>query len=71
MTQDRARSNEFHITQAFLAWMLGVRRTGVTQAANDFQRRNLITYRRGNIKVLDRAGIAAAACMCYEADRDV
>ena len=65
MSQDRARSNSFHLTYEFLACMLGMRRVGITAAASALQRDGLIQYRRGEITVLDRSGLEAAACSCY------
>ena len=69
MTQDRAHNASFHITHAFLSYMLGVRREGITTTAAEFQRHGLIEYDRGNLTVLDRPGLEAAACSCYETDR--
>ena len=71
MSQDRARCDNFPVTHKFLAYMLGVRRVGITTAATALQRRGLISYRRGDMKVLDRKGLEAAACGCYLADRKI
>jgi CRP-like cAMP-binding protein len=68
MSQDRAHSESFRVTQEFLAYMLGVRRVGITAAAGDLQRRGLIKYTRGELTVVNRSGLEAAACGCYAAD---
>lgn len=69
MTQDRVRSGRFRLTHEFLAEVLGVRRVGVTEAASRLQRDKLISYRRGEIRILDRDGLRAAACPCYDVVR--
>jgi CRP-like cAMP-binding protein len=69
MTSDCLSANTFFQTQEFLALMLGVRRGGISGVAGNLQRRKLITYRRGTIAILDRAGLRDAACGCYETIR--
>jgi CRP-like cAMP-binding protein len=66
LTHDRLQSNKFRLTQQFLSDMLGVRREGVTNAARALQRGRLISYVRGQITILNRAGLEAASCKCYE-----
>jgi CRP-like cAMP-binding protein len=65
MTHDRMQSDEFLLTQEFLAMMLGVQRTGVTAAAAGLQRAGLISYVRGNVTILDRRGLERRSCECY------
>lgn len=66
MTRDRVGSDEFPLTQEFLAHMLGVRRVGVTAAASALKRRKLIDYSRGKMKIVNTKGLKRAACTCYE-----
>lgn len=65
-SQDRARSPEIKATQEVLSQMLGVNRSSASQAASALQRVGLIRYRRGQITILNRAGMEAAACECYQ-----
>ena len=66
LTHDRAGSDQFPLTQQFLAQMLGVRRASVSTVAGRLQKAGLIRYSRGVITVLDRPGLEAAACECYQ-----
>jgi CRP-like cAMP-binding protein len=67
--RDRLESNNIKLTHEFLSQMLGVRRTTVTVVANMLQQAGLIRYHRGQIEIVDRAGLEARACECYEAIR--
>lgn len=64
--QDRLELTDFSLTQEFMSQMLGVRRAGVTQAAQKLQENNLIRYSRGRVYVLDQQGLEAASCECFK-----
>jgi CRP-like cAMP-binding protein len=70
MTGDRVGEDKFPITQEFLAQMLGVRRPSVTLAAGVLQRAGFISYRRGEMQLLDRDGLEQSSCECYRVVRD-
>jgi CRP-like cAMP-binding protein len=65
MTRDRVDSDRFVMTHEFLAEMLGVRRSSVSEALEPLQKKNLIHYHRGKIKILNRKGLEAFVCECY------
>jgi CRP-like cAMP-binding protein len=65
MAQDRLETPRFRITQEFLATLLGATRQTVTGVASTLQRNRLIDYTRGQLEILDRAGLEAASCECY------
>lgn len=69
LSLDRLSHNRVTMTQEFIGDMLGVRREGVTEAANKLRDENIISYHRGTIEVLDRPALEQAACECYETVR--
>lgn len=69
LTRDRAHAHEFHLTQQFMSYMLGVRRVGVTKAAGSLEKKGLIEYQRGEIRILDDKGLERASCQCYREGR--
>jgi CRP-like cAMP-binding protein len=68
--QDRMEQPTLKLTQEFIAQMIGVRRSGVTQTAQKFQDAGLIRYRRGNVEILDLPGLEASACECFKTVKD-
>lgn len=69
MARARTGSDVMPMTHEFLSTMIGVRRAGVTEVAGKLRRSGLISYRHGEITVLDRDALAASACECYEIDQ--
>ena len=65
MVEDRIQSDKIHLTQEFLAQMLGAQRTTVTMVAGTLQRSGLIEYKRGTLHIINRKELEAAACDCY------
>ncbi len=69
-SQDRVDSDDLKLTQEFISHMLGVRRAGVTQAAQKLQERGLIRYHRGRVQILDQQGLEAVSCECFRVLRE-
>ena len=69
MTADRVGSDKFTLTHDFLSIMLGVRRAGVSEAADALSRLGAIRYTRGLVTVRDKDLLESAACECYQACR--
>jgi CRP-like cAMP-binding protein len=69
LTHDRVKGEHFHLTQEFLADMLGVHRPSVSLVAGAFQQAGLIKYTRGNLTILNRKGLEDASCECYSAGK--
>ena len=65
MSQDRLGGNNDCLTQEFLAHMLGMRRASVNVALGFLQKKGLIAYARGSVRIEDRLGLEVAACECY------
>jgi CRP-like cAMP-binding protein len=70
MTHDRVSGDTFSLTHEFLSQMLGARRATITEAMGPLQQAGLITYSRGIVRVVDRAGLEAVSCECYRIIRD-
>ncbi len=70
MSHDRVGTDEFQLTQEFLAQMLGVRRPTVSAVAGSLQKAGLLTYHRGRMTILDRKGLETASCECYQVVRE-
>ena len=71
MYHDRLGRDEFELTQEFIARMLGVRRSGISEVAANLQGRGLISYSRGKIRILDRKGLEEFTCECYQINKEL
>lgn len=71
MARDRMESDEFPLTHEFVAMMLGVSRPTVTIVASTLQKAGLVTYHRGNLKIVDGERLEAASCECYRTTTDL
>jgi DNA-binding transcriptional regulator YhcF (GntR family) len=69
MTQDRTGGHALPLTQEYMAVMTGVQRTTISVVANQLRSAGFIRFSRGNVEILDRPGLEAAACGCYRAVR--
>lgn len=69
MSSDRVQSDVMPMTHEFLSIMLGVRRAGVSEVAEELQRSGTIQYHRGELRIVDREALEATACECYQLDR--
>lgn len=70
LTHDRVHGNEFHLTQEYIAMMLGTHRPTVSLVAGTFQRAGILQYRRGTITILDRETLEDSCCECYRIVRE-
>ena len=67
MTHDQVQKERFPLTQEILAFMLGIRRTGVSAVASGLKQRRIINYNRGMVEILNRPELESASCECYAA----
>lgn len=70
MTHERVHGNDFHLTQQYIAIMLGTRRPTVSVIAREFQRAGMLSYQRGVITIKDQSALEASCCKCCEVVRN-